>query len=63
MKKIEKTMATIKAYQISVRETQLDDLHERIKKTRWPAAIPGKLWQTKTCQYKGSDAQNTQFAF
>ena len=43
MKKKEKTMATIKAYQISVPETQLDDLHERIKKTRWPAAITGQI--------------------
>jgi epoxide hydrolase len=42
MKKKEKTMATIKAYQISIPETQLDDLHERIKRTIWPSAVPGQ---------------------
>ncbi len=32
----------IKPYKLSVPETQLDDLHERIRKTIWPAVIPGQ---------------------
>ncbi len=32
----------IKPYKVSVPKTQLDDLHERIKKTIWPAVIPGQ---------------------
>ena len=32
----------IKPYKVSVPETQLDDLHERIKKTIWPPVIPGQ---------------------
>ena len=32
----------IKRFQIKIPQTQLDDLHERIKKTIWPAAIPGQ---------------------
>ncbi len=32
----------IKPYKVSVPETQLDDLHERIKKTIWPAVISGQ---------------------
>jgi pimeloyl-ACP methyl ester carboxylesterase len=32
----------IKPYKISVPETQLEDLHERIKKTIWPPVIPGQ---------------------
>jgi len=34
--------AKIKPYKVSVPKTQLDDLHERIKKTIWPAAISGQ---------------------
>jgi pimeloyl-ACP methyl ester carboxylesterase len=32
----------IKPFKISVPETQLDDLHERLKKTIWPPVIPGQ---------------------
>ena len=32
----------IKPYKVSIPETQLDDLHERLKKTIWPAVIPGQ---------------------
>jgi epoxide hydrolase len=32
----------IKSYKVSIPESQLDDLHERIKKTIWPAVIPGQ---------------------
>ncbi len=32
----------IKPYKVSVPKTQLDDLHERIKETIWPAVIPGQ---------------------
>jgi len=32
----------IKPYKVSVPGTQLDDLHERIKKTIWPSVIPGQ---------------------
>jgi pimeloyl-ACP methyl ester carboxylesterase len=32
----------IKPFEISVPETQLDDLHERLKKTIWPPMIPGR---------------------
>jgi epoxide hydrolase len=32
----------IKPYKVSVSETQLDDLHERLKKTIWPAVISGQ---------------------
>jgi epoxide hydrolase len=34
----------IKPYNINVSESQLDDLHERIKKTIWPPAIPGQTY-------------------
>ena len=32
----------IKPYEVSVPGTQLDDLHERIRKTIWPSVIPGQ---------------------
>ena len=32
----------IKPYKVSVPETQLNDLHERVKKTIWPPVIPGQ---------------------
>jgi pimeloyl-ACP methyl ester carboxylesterase len=32
----------IKRFQIKIPQTQLDDLHERIKKTIWPPVIPGQ---------------------
>jgi hypothetical protein len=32
----------IKPFKISVPETQLDDLYERLKNTIWPPVIPGQ---------------------
>ena len=32
----------IEPYKISIPESQLEDLHERIKKTIWPAVIAGQ---------------------
>ena len=32
----------IKPYKISIPESQLEDLHERLKKTIWPPVIPGQ---------------------
>ncbi|HEY9525790.1 MAG TPA: epoxide hydrolase N-terminal domain-containing protein, partial [Anaerolineales bacterium] len=32
----------IKAYEISIPATQLDDLHQRIEKTIWPSVIDGQ---------------------
>jgi pimeloyl-ACP methyl ester carboxylesterase len=32
----------IQPYTVSIPNTQLDDLHERIKKTIWPSVIPGQ---------------------
>ena len=33
---------SIKRFTIKIPQSQLDDLHERLKKTIWPAAIPGQ---------------------
>ena len=33
---------SIKPFKIKISQTQLDDLHERIKKTIWPPVIPGQ---------------------
>jgi hypothetical protein len=32
----------IKPFRINISQSQLDDLHERIKKTIWPAVIAGQ---------------------
>jgi len=32
----------IKPFKIKISQTQVDDLHERIKKNIWPAVIPGQ---------------------
>jgi hypothetical protein len=32
----------IKRFHIKIPQKQLDDLHERIKKTIWPSVIPGQ---------------------
>src|SRR5919109_4276414 len=32
----------IKPFHIKISQTKLDDLHDRIKKTIWPAVIPGQ---------------------
>ena len=32
----------IKPFKVKISQSQLDDLHERIKKTIWPAVIPGQ---------------------
>ena len=33
----------IKPFKITIFQSQLDDLHERIKKTIWPAVITGQI--------------------
>jgi hypothetical protein len=33
---------SIKPFKIKISQAQLDDLHERIKKTVWPAVISGQ---------------------
>lgn len=33
----------IKRFKINISQAQLDDLHERIKKTIWPAVISGRI--------------------
>jgi pimeloyl-ACP methyl ester carboxylesterase len=34
----------IKRFQIKIPQAQVDDLHERLKKTRWPAVIPEQTY-------------------
>lgn len=34
---------SIKSFRIKISQSQLDDLHERIKKTIWPAVITGQI--------------------
>lgn len=33
----------VKPFHIQIPQAQLDDLHERIKKTIWPAVITGQI--------------------
>ena len=34
---------SIKSFHINISQSQLDDLHERIKKTIWSAVITGQI--------------------
>jgi hypothetical protein len=53
----------IKPFKIKISQTKVDDLHERIKKTIWPAVIPGQnyggpeLASIKDLAQKGSRAE------
>jgi microsomal epoxide hydrolase len=38
-------MVTISPYRIHVPDEVLDDLLERLRRTRWPQEIPGTGWQ------------------
>jgi len=35
---------TIHPYTIAIPQTDLDDLRERLARTRWPAELPGVGW-------------------
>jgi microsomal epoxide hydrolase len=37
-------MVTVKPYKIDVSQETLDDLQERLRRTRWPGEIPGTGW-------------------
>ena len=37
--------AEIKPFRIEISSDKLDDLHERITRTRWPEQLPGAAWQ------------------
>ncbi len=36
--------ATIRPFRIDIPQSDLDDLHDRLRRTRWPAEIPGVGW-------------------
>jgi microsomal epoxide hydrolase len=38
------TLLEIRPFQIDVPQTELDDLHERLDRTRWPDELPGIGW-------------------
>jgi epoxide hydrolase len=38
--------AEIRTFRIEVPQADLDDLHDRLARTRWPAALPGDDWTT-----------------
>ena len=38
----ERIRMNIKPFKIKISQAKVDDLHERIKKTIWPAVIPGQ---------------------
>ena len=37
---------TITAFRIAIPDAQLDDLHDRLRRTRFPAPLPGDGWDT-----------------
>jgi pimeloyl-ACP methyl ester carboxylesterase len=37
-------MTEIKPFRIAVPQADLDDLHDRLTRTRWPSAVPGDGW-------------------
>src|SRR5215207_6464447 len=38
----------IRPYRVDVTEEVLDDLHQRLSRTRWPDQIPGREWDYGT---------------
>jgi pimeloyl-ACP methyl ester carboxylesterase len=49
----------IKPFKIKISQSQVDDLHERIKRTIWPAVIPGQNYGgPETCGYEGSGTKS-----
>src|SRR6266498_1868154 len=39
------TTAEIRPFRIDVTEAELDDLRDRLARTRWPAEVPGAGWE------------------
>jgi hypothetical protein len=39
------TTTTMEKFQIDIPQAALDDLAERLARTRWPSVLPGPAWQ------------------
>ena len=40
------TTEPITAFRLAIPDAQLDDLHDRLRRTRFPAPLPGDGWDT-----------------